>query len=285
MDKTLSIVIPVYNESEAVAPVIEDVLQHFPGHQVILVNDGSTDQTAETLARFANRLTIVTLYRNRGYGGALKKGIEKATGDFVGIMDSDGQHRAEDLLALWRQYQHEDMIIGARSRESHFPLLRRPGKLLLKMIAEYLAGQRIPDLNSGMRIMRRSVIQDYFPILPTTFSFSTTSTVALMKDGYEVVFLPITARPRIGSSTVHMGHGVNTIILLLRLIMLFDPLKVFLPISLGNFGLFLLWAYYEYFWLALHRFGSTTIILFVSSMLFFILGLLADQLAMVRKLK
>lgn len=285
IQKSLSIVIPVFNEEGAITATIEDVLTVLPFASLILVDDGSTDGTAGKLAAFADRARIIGLRRNHGYGFALKRGIEAAASEFVAIMDADGQHRAEDLLTLWNAHDDEDMIVGARGRDSHFTLWRRPGKFLLRLIAEFLAEQKIPDLNSGMRIMRAEAIRRYFTILPNTFSFSTTSTVALMKDGYDVVFQPITVRRRVGTSTVSPKHGLDTIILLIRLIMLFDPLKVFLPLGLINFLTAISWAFYEFIILDYRSFGSTTIMLFLSSLLIFILGLLADQIAMVRHLR
>lgn len=277
----LSIVIPVFNEEQIIDAVMEDVLRVFPDNEIIVVNDGSIDNTRERLEKYASRAMIITLEENRGYGFALKKGIERAKSEYVGLMDSDGQHSALDLQRLWEHHKGEDLIVGARTKQSHFYLVRRPGKYILKEIAEYLTSRKIPDLNSGMRILRRELVISYFYLLPNSFSFSTTITVAMLKDDCAVSFHPIVVTKRTGKSTVKVSHGFQTIVLLLRLIMLFEPLKIFLPLALMGFSTFLVWAGAEF--LRFHAFGATSVMLSIMTLLIIIVGLLADQIAIVRK--
>ncbi len=279
--KTLSIVIPIFNEESIVRDVIEDVLMIFPDHEIIAVDDGSTDKTPHILKEYWDKIEIITLNKNRGYGFALKKGIEESSTEYVGFMDADGQHSAKDLKKLWERHNDEVLIIGARSKDSFSYTFRRPGKYLLTKLAEYLTAQKIPDLNSGMRIIHKSTILNHSPVLSDSFSFTTTTTVALLKDGYNVTFYPIKVKPRTGKSTVTIKTGFETIILLLRLIMLFDPLKIFLPVGFINAFVFLIWACNEY--MQYKALGSTSIILFFSTILIFILGLLADQICIIRK--
>ena len=279
--KTLSIVIPIFNEESIVREVIENALMIFPDNAIIAVDDGSVDKTPYILEEYSDKIEIITLNRNCGYGFALKKGIEKANTEYVGFMDADGQHSANDLKKLWKLHNDEVLVIGARSKDSFFYTFRRPGKYLLTKLAEYLTAQKIPDLNSGMRIIHKSTILNHSPVLSDSFSFTTTTTVALLKDGYNVTFYPIKVKPRTGKSTVTIKTGFETIILLFRLIMLFDPLKIFLPVSFINGIVFLIWATNEF--IQYKALGSTTIILFLSTILIFILGLLADQISIIRK--
>ena len=279
--KKLSIVIPIFDEESIVRNVIEDVLMIFPDNEIIAVDDGSTDKTPHILKAYSDKIEIITLNRNCGYGFALKKGIEKSSTEYVGFMDADGQHSAKDLKKLWERHNDEVLVIGARSKDSFSYTFRRPGKYLLTKLAEYLTEQKIPDLNSGMRIIHKSTILKHSPALSDSFSFTTTTTVALLKDGYNVTFHPIKVTSRTGKSTVTIKTGFETIILLLRLIMLFDPLKIFLPVSFINGIVFLIWATNEF--IQYKALGSTTIILFLSTILIFILGLLADQICVIRK--
>jgi hypothetical protein len=174
-----------------------------------------------------------------------------------------------------------DMISGARRSGSHSPLWRKPGKMYINMLANYLAGYKIPDLNCGLRIFKKKSLIPYLSVLPDRFSFSTTSTVFFIKDGLKVKFIPIIAEKRIGSSSLRVRHGFDTIILVLRMITLFEPLKIFLPVSISIFLIGVVYTTHEF--ILYQKLGVGSLFLGITSLLFFFFGLVAEQIATIRK--
>ena len=175
---SLTIIIPAFNEEEAIEHVVHDLITAFAGTEIVVVNDGSTDRTEE-LARSSGAF-VISHDRRMGYGAALKTGMRYSTREYVLSCDGDGQHTVEDIQKLIAACDGYDMVVGARTAESHTPFLRRPGKLILKWFANFLAGTTIPDLNSGLRIFKRDTIIRYLHLMPKGFSFSTTSTFAML---------------------------------------------------------------------------------------------------------
>jgi glycosyltransferase involved in cell wall biosynthesis len=231
----VTIVIPAHNEEGAIGAVLSALrgATHPVIRQVIVVDDGSSDRTGE-IAEAAG-VRVIRQPSNRGYGAALKTGIRAASSEYVLTMDADGQHRVEDVLKLCDAVSSEgsaDCVIGHRTKLVHSPLWRMPGKWFLTQLARVLTRQEIRDLNSGLRVMRRDVIMRYIHLCPSGFSFSTTSTFALASRGYRVDFVPIQVERRVGKSTVSVATGFQTILLILRLASLFNPLRVFLPLAL-----------------------------------------------------
>jgi glycosyltransferase involved in cell wall biosynthesis len=232
----ISIVIPAHNEEQSIERVLASLLAGLPPavSEVIVVDDGSSDRTGELAEKSGVR--VLRQPTNRGYGASLKAGIRAATTEYVLTMDADGQHRVEDVQAVCRAAldagQRVDCVIGHRTKLIHSPLWRMPGKWFLTNLARVLTGKRIGDLNSGLRIMRREVILRYVHLCPSGFSFSTTSTFALASRGYRIEFVPILVERRSGKSTVSVATGFQTILLVLRLASLFNPLRVFLPLSM-----------------------------------------------------
>jgi glycosyltransferase involved in cell wall biosynthesis len=227
----ISIIIPAYNEAGAVGDVVRALITKFPTTEVIVVNDGSTDGTG-ALAEAAGA-RVINRPEQGGYGASLRVGILATKREYVLFCDADGQHQAESVGTVIDACQPGiDMVVGSRSKDSHMPLIRRPGKAILRYLINYLAGKKIPDFNSGLRIIRRTVILRYLHLMPEGFSFSTTSTFALLKSRYHIQWVPITTAKRIGKSQVRqLKHGSQTILLILRLTVLFEPLKVFLRVS------------------------------------------------------
>lgn len=225
----LTVIIPAHNEGQSIASVIAELRGSLPEASVLVVDDASTDDTAQQ-ARGAGA-TVISHRRNRGYGAALKTGMRTATTTFVAMYDGDGQHRPDDLVRMLGVAGDFDMVIGSRDRDSHVVASRRTGKWLLGKVANVLVGQHIPDLNSGLRVIRREVILRYLHLLPDGFSASSTSTVCLLQRGYDVSFVPITTLKReTGQSRVRkVRDGLNTIRLIVRLIILFRPERFFLP--------------------------------------------------------
>jgi glycosyltransferase involved in cell wall biosynthesis len=231
--KSVSVVIPAYNEEGAVQAVIaelQEILhQHGLSVEIIVVDDGSKDATAQRAAAAGAR--VLRHRSNRGYGASLKTGIAVARNECVVITDADGTYPARYIPEMLNQLEQADMVVGARiGKTVKIPLVRKPAKKLLNMIANYLAGAKIPDLNSGLRAFRRDIVMQYFAILPDQFSWTTTITLAMLCDKYAVSYLPIDYLPRKGKSKIVPWDAGSFFILILRTVMLFRPLRVFFPI-------------------------------------------------------
>jgi glycosyltransferase involved in cell wall biosynthesis len=280
LDHSLTIVIPAYNEASGL-PAVLDLLRSVPAGDapatVIVVDDGSTDDTARVAEQHG--ATVVKHPRNLGYGTALKTGIRRAQTMFVATMDADGQHTTDALAAVWAQRHEADMVVGARSG-LHAPLWRMPGKWCLVRMARYLTRQSIPDLNSGLRVYRRDVLARYLHLCPSGFSFTTTITLALLSRGWRVVYTPITVKPRTGRSTVNVVTGLETTILILRIVALFHPLRVFVPAAAGAAAFGMLWGLP----IALAGRGISvgSMLAIVTAVILFALGLLCDQISQLR---
>lgn len=281
--ESVSIVIPAYQEGEVVGEVVANVKRVAETLgcpcEVLVVDDGSTDNTGEA-ARQAGAQVLVHPY-NRGYGAALKTGIRAATGRTVIFMDADGQHDPQDIRRLLADRQVFDMVVGARKRSQGSPLWRKPGKLLLGLLANSLTGRNIPDLNSGLRALDREMALRFLPIMPDGFSFSTTSTIAAFRGGYTVQYVPIQVAHRVGKSTVTMMDGFKTIMLIIRIVTLFAPLRVFLPVSAATFVVGVGFVMQGY--LSAGAASIKGIMVILASILFFLFGILVDQVTAIRR--
>lgn len=278
-----SVIIPAYNEEEGLRVVLDEIVAAgiHESHEVIVVNDGSTDRTAEVAAAYPVRL--ISHGAPKGYGAALKSGIRRATGDTIVTLDSDGEHTTRSIHEMTRRLRHCDMVIGERSAEvlkKRNGLLGRP---LVKLVGEFLVEQKLPDFNSGYRGFDRELMMQMLHIMPNGFSFSTTSTCAFLREGYTVETMPIELSARRGrtSSVNVVRDGAKLLLLILRLTMLFNPLKIFFPTSL------LFWAggtCYGLFTIVTRQalVKSAIAVIFFGVILFFF-GLLADQLAMLNR--
>ncbi len=235
----VSIIIPAYGEEEGVGAQVTAIervlLAHAIQHEIVVVDDGSKDHTAA--AALAAGARVLQHPWNRGYGAALKTGINAARYDIIVISDADGTYPAEEIPTLLGLLDKADMAVGARiGKHVHIPFIRRPAKILLGWLATHVAGQKIPDLNSGLRAFRRECVRQYFPILSNRFSFTTTSTLALLADDYRVVYHPINYHQRVGKSKITASHFLDFVILVVRMAMLFQPLRIFVPLATA-FGL------------------------------------------------
>jgi glycosyltransferase involved in cell wall biosynthesis len=282
MQEKVTIVIPAFNEEAAVGRVVGALRAELPGAEVIVVDDGSSDRTAELAG--AAGATVLRHGRNFGYGASLRTGILASERDYVLFCDADGQHSARDVARLIAAAAECDMVVGARGRTSHVPLVRAPGKFVLRHFANFLAGETIPDLNSGLRLIRRRVILKYLHLMPAGFSFSTTSTFALLKGSHLVSWVPIEVVRREGKSTVRqLRHGPQTMLLMLRLTVLFEPLKVFLSVA-GLLALLTLLSLGIDIWTSGHfDLGDSTVLLSISTLLVFMFGLVCDQVSALRR--
>ena len=282
IQKKINIIIPALNEEQSIEQVVRGLVTSFPNSEIIVVNDGSTDKT-EMLANQAGAL-VINHDSRRGYGAALRSGVLASTRDFVLFCDADGQHRIEDVARVMAECSNCSMVVGARTTNSHVPINRRPGKFIIQHWANILANQKIPDINSGLRIIEKCVLLKCLHLMPTGFSFSTTSTFALMKGNYAVKWVSITVQARKGESTVkQLRHGPETMMLMLRLTVLFEPLRVFLFVTFVLFGISLSSFAYDMIATNFQKVSITTEFFSVSTLLVFLFGLLCDQVSALRR--
>ena len=285
MDQTLTVIIPVYNEEQAIRDTLDELIPiaQLRAWRIVVVNDGSDDKTEMFLNSYQTKCRIISHPTNRGYGAALKTGIRNAETDFIAIYDSDGQHRADDLVRLWEEAPLCDMVIGERAAGSQMDLFRVPGKWLLSHTANFIVGRRISDINSGLRVFRRDFIKKVLHIMPEGFSFTSTSTIAALKMGFIVKFIPIQTRKRIGSSTVRQfRHGLMVVMLILRLAVLFSPLRIFLPVAISMVVVGILYSIYIIATVRL-MLANGALLCFFSALIIFFFGLLVDQVSSMRR--
>jgi glycosyltransferase involved in cell wall biosynthesis len=279
----LTIVVPCYNEENAVANTVAELRRALPttNYELILVNDGSTDRSAEIMKdieRTHERVRVIHHRRNRGYGAALKTAIRQARAEFIAITDADGTYpneRLPELLALARE---ADMVVGARTAaDAEYPLVRKIPKAFLRFYASWIAGRNIPDLNSGMRVFRRSLAQRFLNILPDGFSFTSTITLAMLTNYHDVRYVPIAYASRVGRSKIHpIRDTVNFVQLIVRIGTYFAPLRVFFPIALVLFLLFGACLAYDTF--VLRNLTDKTIMLLLFALNTGMFALLADMI-------
>jgi glycosyltransferase involved in cell wall biosynthesis len=275
----VSIVIPAFNEGPVIADVVAALKGAASWHEIIVVDDGSQDDTAGR-ARAAGACVVSHPY-NKGNGAAVKSGIRSATGEFVLIMDGDGQHRPEDAQRLVSKLGEYDLVIGSRSASTQATQARRFGNGALNGLASYLTGRSIPDLTSGFRAARREHLREFIHLLPNGFSTPTTTTLAFIKAGYNVAFEPTEARLRVGASKIRLAHdGSRFLLIILKIVTLFSPLRVFLPISILSFALgagYALWTIYR----EMHVTNSS-VLLIMLAVIVFLVGLISEQIAALR---
>lgn len=277
-----TIVIPAYNEAKVIGKVLE-ALGKPPGcADVIVIDDGSADNTFEEASK--QDVTVLKHKKNKGYGAALKTGINACKTPYLVLFDGDGQHRMEDLLSITSEMHQYDMLVGARTKSSHQPLVRRPGKIILKWFVNLLSQSKIPDINSGLRSFRTETIKRYLHLMPNGFSFSTTSTVALNSMGYDVGYTPIVVQAREGnkSSVKIFKDGFRTLMLILNLTILFNPLKVFIPIAFSFLGGGFLYFLYYSITERLHVTTSMALIE-ITGVLIFLIGIVCEQVSAIRR--
>ncbi|MFU8843033.1 MAG: glycosyltransferase family 2 protein [Bacteroidales bacterium] len=279
----ITIIIPAFNEARGIREGLETIigLGLHEKFEVIYVDDGSTDQTPEVIKQYPVKCLSHNV--NKGYGAALKTGIRKAKGEKVIILDSDGQHNPENIETIATMLDEFDMVIGERNAESYQVKQRQAGKNLIRKVGEYLVEQKLPDYNSGFRGFDRDIILGLLHLMPSGFSFSTTSTLAFLKEGYSIGTFPITVKERVGrkSNVKFAKDGTKTLLLILRIIMLFNPLKIFFPASVLFFSVGIAFGVYGYFLAG--RFSNGAIILTILGMFLFFIGLIADQVSMLNR--
>lgn len=274
-----SIVIPAYNEAAAVGVLVTSLRAAGPWLEILVVDDGSVDETGAQAAAAGAR--VIRHPYNKGNGAAVKTGIRQATGAFVLIMDADGQHQAADAVRLVSHLGAYDLVIGARSPQTQASAVRRAGNSVLNRIASYLTEQPIPDLTSGFRAARRDCLLEFLHLLPNGFSTPTTTTLAFMKAGYSVRFEPIDAAQRAGASKIRLGpDGVRFLLILLKVVTIFSPLRIFLPISALSFALGAAYAVWTV--VTQSHITNSSVLLILFSVVIFLVGLVSEQISSLR---
>lgn len=280
--KGVSIVVPVYNEEEGCYEVLSELIKIMEKsgfeYEIVAINDGSSDGSAKELDKLKDKIKIVHHPYNRGYGAAIKTGVKNSKYELIAITDADGtypNYKIPELISLMDRF---DMVVGARvGKDAKIPFIRRPAKYFITALANYLTQTKIPDLNSGLRIMKKELILRFLKILPDGFSFTTTITLAALTNGYSIEYVPISYERRKGKSKINpIKDTLNFIQLIIRTVLYFEPLRIFIPISL----LLLLSSFLVLFisWLNGKVMDVTTVILFVASIQMLGIGMLADIL-------
>jgi glycosyltransferase involved in cell wall biosynthesis len=275
----VSVVIPAYNEGAIIAHVVQALAAAGPWHEIIVVDDGSRDDTGAH-ATAAGAIVVRHPY-NKGNGAAVKSGIRRATGEHVLIVDGDGQHNAGDARRLVSRLGEYDLVIGARSTSTQATHARRFGNTALNRLASYLTGREIPDLTSGFRGARRECLREFLHLLPNGFSTPTTTTLAFIKAGYNVAFEPIDALPRVGQSKIRVAQdGVKFFVIILKIVTLFSPLRVFLPISLAAFTIGAMYAVWTI--TTQSHVTNSSVLLIMLAVIVFLVGLVSEQISAMR---
>lgn len=276
MEATLSIILPAKNEAPGLKHLLPELRERFPAAEIVVVNDGSTDNTVEVCT--SNEVTLVTHKYSRGNGAAVKAGARAASGEIFVFMDADGQHKPEDIARLLEAIEDgHDMAVGARSSESQASFGRSIANAFYNRFASRLTGQKIDDLTSGFRAVRGSMFREFLYLLPNGFSYPTTSTMAFLRAGYTVTYIPIVANAREGKSHIHpLKDGVRFLVIIFKVATLYSPLKIFVPVS----GLIFMTGigYYLYTYLTASRFTNMGALLLISSILIFLIGLISEQI-------
>ena len=274
-----SIVIPAFNEAASIAAVVRDLASAARWLEILVIDDGSTDDTGAQAA--AGGARVIRHPYNKGNGAAVKSGIRNATGTFILIADADGQHQAADAARLVSHLAAYDLVVGARSSRSQASVTRRLGNAALNSLASYLTQHTIPDLTSGFRAARRECLLEFIHLLPNGFSTPTTTTLAFMRAGYSVRFEPVEAARRVGVSKLHLGaDGFNFFLILLKVITIFSPMRVFAPISATAF---LLGAGYGGWTIVTQsHVTNSSVLLILASVVILLVGLVSEQISSLR---
>jgi glycosyltransferase involved in cell wall biosynthesis len=275
----VSIIVPALNEEHAIGTLIEELRAAAAWHEIIVVDDGSSDGTGEQAAAAGAR--VLRHPYNKGNGAAVKTGIRAATGEYLMIIDADGQHQPADAVRLVSKLGEFDLVVGARSSATQATMARRIGNGALNGLASYLTEHQIPDLTSGFRAARLSCLREFITLLPNGFSTPTTTTLCFLRAGYNVTFEPIEAKMRVGTSKIRLSRdGPKFLLIMLRVMTIFSPLRVFLPIAAASFALGVSYAV----WTVATRSDVTdsSVLLIMLAVLIVLVGLVSEQVSALR---
>jgi glycosyltransferase involved in cell wall biosynthesis len=275
----ISIVLPARNEAASLGELLAKLGRLFPAGktELIVVDDGSTDDTAAICAEYGARL--ISHCYPMGNGAAIKSGARKASGDILVFMDADGQHRPEDVPRLIAKVEEGyDMVVGARSPEDHAGTHRGIANAIFSRLAGWMVNQKVEDLTSGFRAVRARKFRRFLYLLPNSFSYPTTCTMSFFRAGFSVAYVPVSMPPRIGRSHIRpFRDGVRFLLIIIKIGTLYSPLKLFLPVSAAFFTAAL--GYYLYTYLTAHRLTNMSVLLFITSVLVFLIGIVSEQIS------
>ena len=273
----LSLVIPARNEAEGLRRLLPELVATLPNAEIIVVNDGSNDNTLAVCGEFSVR--VVSHPYPKGNGAAVKSGARAANGDVLIFMDADGQHKPEDIPGLLSKFEEGyDMVVGARTRGSQANVQRAVANDVFSRFASWMVGQKVADLTSGFRVVNAKKFRKFLYLLPNGFSYPTTITMSFFRSGYNVAYVPVHTPRRIGTSHLRpLRDGVRFLLIIIKIGTLYSPQKLFLPISAGFF--FTGVGYYLFTYLTTGRFTNMSALLFISSILTFLIGIVSEQIS------
>jgi len=279
-DKKISIIIPAYNEAENIKGVVTEIRSLYPNFEIVVIDDGSHDNTTEIAKQSG-----ASVYRhpyNIGNGAAIKTGIRVATGEILVFMDGDGQHNPKDIHKLIELFPKYDMVVGERSFSSHASLKRALGNKLYNCIGSYVTKFQIKDLTSGFRAIKAEIAHNFIYLLPNTYSYPTTLTLGLLRSGRSLKYIPVTIHKRkSGSSHIKLiRDGTRFFMIIIRISTHYSPMRVFLPVSSCMFALGMI--RYIYSFLTEGRFTNMSALLFVTSVIIFMMSLISEQISQMR---
>jgi len=276
VNNSISVVIPAYNEEHNIKEVVSQIRSLYPDYEVIVIDDGSSDETAKR-ARSAGATVYQHPY-NIGNGAAVKTGIRNAQGDILVFMDADGQHNPIEITKLIAHIPQFDMVVGARKSLQQANLLRHIGNTIYNLLATYVGKFAVRDLTSGFRAVKADVIRKFIYLLPNTYSYPTTSTLCILRCGFSLKYVSIDVKQRQGGKS-NIGifkDGARFFMIIVKICTLFSPFRVFLPISCTIFLIGI--AYYLYTFIVFHRFTNMSALMFTTAIIIFLIGLVSEQI-------
>jgi glycosyltransferase involved in cell wall biosynthesis len=276
----VSVIIPAYNEATTIGDIVSKIKALYPDFEIVVVNDGSTDETP-AVAKRAGAIAYSHPY-NIGNGAAIKSGIRAASGDILVFMDADLQHNPEEIETMLNYFPEYDMVVGARSKKDQISVRRALGNKIYNWLASYVTKFNVQDLTSGFRAIKSDIAKQFLYLLPNSYSYPATLTLAVLRTGRALKYIPITVKVRkAGKSNIKIfKDGVRFFMIIVKICTLFSPFRIFLPVSFFMFclGLF----YYMYTFLASRRFTNMSALLFTTSIIIFMMGLISEQICQMR---
>ncbi len=274
----VSVIIPAFNEAAVIGKTVSRIKKLYPGYEILVVNDGSSDQTASVAEKAGAR--VISHPYNMGNGAAVKTGIRNASGETLVLMDGDGQHRPEDIRTLLEASGDYDLVVGARDSSGQASIKRRVANWCYNKLASFITNFNVLDLTSGFRVFNRKTVTQFLPLFPNSFSYPTTSTLAYLRNGYTVKYIPVTVLKRTGESKIRIiRDGTRFLLILIRIATLYSPLKIFLPVSF----MFILTGLlnYIYTYIVASRFTNMSAMLISMGIITFLLGMISEQITQV----
>lgn len=280
----LSVIIPVLNEGSVIGSIIERIQNVLKTeafqYEILVIDDGSTDDTAVNAQKAG--ATVVSHPYNIGNGAAVKTGIRHAQGDVLLMLDGDGQHPPEDILRLLAKIGPYDMVVGARTQDSDSARHRDIANKIYNWLATYVSGFKIQDLTSGFRAVKSNIAREFLHLLPNTFSYPTTITMAVLRSGYSLAYEPIVSPKRVGKSKIKIFRdGTRFLLIIFKIATLFSPLKVFVPVSIASFLFGVFYGGFKVIFLGT-RYGPTSANLMITAVIIFLIGLIYEQISYLR---